>query len=398
MDSEVVESLIKEYEDLNPGIKIDYANRWPGGKSDLAGKLYQDELDRVLREGNPVSIPDLFMVQNTWVGNYENYAAAAPNDVIDFDTVKTAYYPTVVTDFANQNKVWGIPLWVDSLAVIYNKNMLASASVSVPPTDWVNFKQLALNLTQRSGGQITRAGFATGRASNTSFSAELFNLLLLQNGVSIVDTAGVPSFSTDTDSQVAYDFIKSFDSTVAGTWDSGFENDALAFLQGKVAMIVGPSWRYLDLLTFNDKYDLGINIGIAPIPQLQGQTIPTINWSTYWGNMVSKTSKNPQATWQFLNWLSQPAQLKKLNANFKLKNNFFGIVYPRVDMQQELQADQYLRVFNAAMPSAQSWYMVEGYGVKQELNKMLDANGGAQSLISQAENAIQQIFFNKGKL
>lgn len=398
MDEDVVDSLIKEYQDQNPGITIDYANRWPGGKSELAAKLYQDELDRILKENNPVSIPDIFMVQNTWVGNYDPYITAAPAETIDAETVRTAYYPAVVTDFTQEDRVLGLPLWMDTLAILYNKNILTSASVSTPPSDWVNFKQLALSLTQRGGGSITRAGFSAGRAINVGFAAELFNLLLLQNGVPIVDAAGIPSFSTDTDSQTAYNFFKSFEGSAAGTWDGTYESDALAFLQGKLAMMAAPSWRYLDLLTFNDKYDLGVNIGVAPMPQLQGQTIPTINWATYWGNLVSKNRPNSKAAWDFLNWLSQPAQLKKLNANIKLKNNFFGILYPRVDMQQELQSDQYLRVYNSALPTAQSWFMVEGYGVRTAFNKLLDGNGNAQSLISEAENTIQQIFFNQGSL
>lgn len=398
LDESVVSSLIKEYEDQNPGVKIDYANRWPGGKSELASSLYKDELNRVLKEGNSVSIPDIFMLENTWVGDYDSYTATAPGDVIDANTVKTAYYPFVAKDFANNDQVKGLPMWADTLAVIYNRNILTSASVSAPPTDWVNFKQLALNLTQRSAGTITRAGFSAGRASNVSSAAEVFNLLLLQNGVTIVNANGQADFSTDSDSVTAANFYKSFEGASVGSWDSTFESDALAFLQGKLAMMVAPSWRYNDILTFNDKYNLGLSIGVAPIPQLQGQTIPVINWATYWGNVVAQNRPNASASWKFLNWLSQPDQMRKLNSNLKLNRKFFGILYPRTDMQQELQTDQYLRVYNAALPTAQTWYMIKGQEVQEAFNKMLDQTSSNQSSISQLENEIQRIMANKGKL
>lgn len=397
LDENTVASLIKEYEDQNAGVKIDYANRWPGGKSELAASLYKDELNRVLREGNSVSIPDIFMLENTWVGDYESFTATAPTDVIDANTVKTAYYPFVAQDFAHGDQVRGLPMWADTLAVLYNKTILASGSVSTPPTDWVNFKQLALNLTQKSAGTISRGGFSAGRASNVSSAAELFNLLLLQNGVGIVNANGEPNFSTDADSQTALNFYKSFEGTAAGSWDSSFENDALAFLQGKLGMMVAPSWRYNDILTFNDKYNLGLNIGVAPMPQLQGQTIPVINWATYWGNVVAQNRPNASASWKFLNWLSQPDQMRKLNANLKLNRKFFGILYPRIDMQQELQTDQYLRVYNSALSTAQTWYMVKGQEVQAVFNDMLD-KAVSQSLISQAENEIQRLIRNKGKL
>lgn len=395
LDENVVSSLIKEYEDQNPGVKIDYANRWPGGKSELAASLYKDELNRVLRENNSVSIPDIFMIENTWVGDYENHVATAPSDIIDANTVKTAYYSFVAKDFANGDQVRGLPMWADTLAILYNKNILASGSVSTPPTDWVNFKQLAINLTQKSGSSISRAGFAAGRANNVSFAAEIFNLLLLQNGVSIVNSSGEANFSTDSDSQTALSFYKSFEGG-AGSWDSSFENDALAFLQGKLAMIVAPSWRYNDILTFNDKYNLGLNIGVAPMPQLQGQSIPVINWATYWGNVVAKNRPSSGAAWKFLNWLSQPDQMRKLNSNLKLNRKFFGILYPRVDMQQELQTDQYLRVYNAALATAQTWYMIKGQEVQAAFNTMLDKSG-SQSSISEVENEIQRLMLNKGK-
>lgn len=396
LDTSAVDSLIKDYESQNPGVTIDYANRWPGGQSDLAGKLYEDNLKRVLKENNPVAIPDIFMIPNTSVGNYENYITPAPTSVIDAETVKTAFFPAVVSDFAKDDVVRGLPLWMDTLAVLYNKNMLASLSISAPPQNWVDFKQLALSLTQRSAGQITRAGFAAGTGTNVNFGPELFNLLLLQNGVAMTDTTGNPVFSTDSDALTALNFYKEFAAS-NGSWNSSFSNDSLAFLQGKAAMIVAPAWRYNDILSFNDKYNLGLSIGVSPIPQLQGQTPPVINWATYFGNVVAKNRPNSGPAWKFITWLTQPEQLRKLNSNLQLTRKFFGILYPRTDMLQDLQSDQYLRIYNAALPTAQSWYMVNGYTAKNAFIKLLDNSNPSQSAISTAENEIQQAIISKGQ-
>lgn len=398
LDKSVVESLIKEYESQNAGVKIDYANRWPGGRSELAAQSYQDELNRVLRENNSVAIPDIFMIENTWVRHYENFVAAAPGDVTDANTVKTSFYPAVAKDFAKGDVVRGLPLWMDNIAIIYNRNLLAAASLSTPPTDWVNFKQAALDLTQRSGGQITVGGFAAGTGTNTTFGTEIFNLLLAQNGVQIADNNGNPVFSGDSDSLSAYSFFKSFEGAAAGSWDKSFENDALAFLQGKLAMLAAPSWRLNEILFFNEKYNLGLNVGVAPMPQLQGQTIPVLNWATYWGNVVARNRPNSAAAWKFLNWLTQPDQLRKLDSNIKINQKFFGIVYPRTDMQQDLQADQYLRVYNSALPTAETWYQGNGLAVRKEFIKLLDATGSPQNLVPQAENSIQQILNRNGQL
>ena len=42
--------------------------------------------------------------------------------------------------------------------------------------------------------------------------------------------------------------------------------------------------------------------------------------------------------------------------------------------------------------------MVKGQEVQAEINKLLDTNGSAQNSISQAENEIQRLIQNKGKL
>lgn len=397
LDEGVVQPLITEYEAAHPNVKIDYANRWPGGQWETSAALYQSELNRVLKENNAVVVPDIFMVDNTWAGNYEPYASPAPASVIDARTVETAFYPAVSSDFVNDTKVYGLPLWMDDLVVVYNKSLLTAASVTTPPANWVDFKTLAIKLTKRDAGTITQAGFAAGVASNVTFGSELLNVLFLQNGVAMTNSLGDAAFSTDTDSVTALEFYKSFAAS-GGSWDATFTNDALAFMQGKLAMLVTTSWRYADILHFNGKYSLGLNIGVAPLPQLQGQTPPVINWATYWGNMVSLSRPNKTTAWEFVKWLSEPAQLRKLSTNVKSSRSFFGLLYPRTDMQQELASDQYLRTFNAALPLAETWDMVDGLAVRKEFKDLIGKTSISQSSIGDTENAIQRIIAGKGKL
>jgi multiple sugar transport system substrate-binding protein len=393
LEPEVVQPLINEYQAANPNVKIQYANKWPGGNRELATKLYQDELNRILKESNQSALPDIFMVENTWAGYYERHTAAAPASVITPQTVASSFYPAVSQNFVSNNQVKGLPLWMDSLAIIYNRDHLTQAGVSVPDTNWIDFRTLAARLTNRSGGTV-RSGFAMGTTKNTSFAQEVYNLLLLQNGVNIATAAGKPQFAANLEgSKTALDFLKSFTSG-SGSWDSSQKTDALAFLEGRVSMIVGPSWRLHDLLALNRKNNLKLNIGVAAIPQLQGQNIPTINWASYWGNMVSSNRPNSAEAWKFLNWITQPAQLRKLRTAHAGKQDFFSFIYPRSDMATDLQADPYLRVYNAAMPTAQSWYMVNGYAVRAAFAELIESAGG-QSNIQNAQSKIDQITTTK---
>lgn len=84
-------------------------------------------------------IPDIFMVNNSWVGDYEKYSKASTN--MDYATFNSIFYPAASTDFANDGKnVYGVPLWMDTLAILYNKDILSSKSIQQPSTNWVEFK------------------------------------------------------------------------------------------------------------------------------------------------------------------------------------------------------------------------------------------------------------------
>src|SRR5690606_21691516 len=109
------------------------------------------------------------------------------------------------------------------------------------------------------------------------------------------------------------------------------------------------SWRLRELLRFNDQLDIGLDIGIAPIPQIAGQSEDLINWATYWGNMVTLGRPNSAAAWKFLEWMSQPDQLTKLAQNIENSYGYFGMLYPRKDMAENLATNDYLKVFNESL-------------------------------------------------
>ncbi len=390
-DPKIVQPLLDEYHQLNPNVTVSYADRWPtSGTSEQAANSYKADLDRILQGGNAAEIPDLYMVENTWSGTYANkYAAPAPSSVIDATAVKANFYPAVVEDFARNDKVTGLPLWLDTLAIVYNKNLLAAQSLSAPPADTTNFKNKAIQLTTRSAGVITSAGFAAGVSANVGFGPEYLNLLFLQNGVPMIDANGNPIFADSDNASSALSYLKSF-SGGSGSWDSSQKFDAIAFLEGKLAMMVTTSWRLQQMLSFNDLYALNLNIGVAPMPQIPQQ--PVVNWATYWGVMVSNNRPNSTEAWKFLAWLTQPEQLRKLRQNEVANSKYSGILYPRTDMQQEadITGDTKLQVFNAELSTAQSWYMVDGLDVRSAFNDLIDT-AGTQANISQTQTTIRDI-------
>lgn len=398
MSPDVVQPLIDEYQALNPNVTILYANRWPDGDFVTAGDSYRSELNRVLTGEDPVEIPDIYMIHNTWAGDYEKYSR--PSSVHSFSTFESTFHPAVVEDFAhNKQAVYGVPLGMDTLAILYNKDMLEQTTIATPPTRWTpEFVDLVKKLTIKNGNTVERSGFAAGTGDNVSFSAEILYLLLAQNGVSMLNANNQASFSTDSDTLGALTFYKEFASNNVGGWNSNFKNDAAAFLEKDVAMIVATSWRYRSILEYNEQYDIGLDIGVSQIPQLDGQDQPLINWADYWANMVALNRPNGDVAWNFLKWISEPEQLRKLHANEKERNTYFGMLYPRKDMITELQDDPYLTIFNESLPYAKTWYQVKGSEVRKLFKELINGSGTAQGDIASIENDVQLLLNNKGVL
>lgn len=393
-----IQPLLDDYKVLKPNVTIEYADKWPDGPFKDASAIYKSEINRVLRENDSVNIPDIFMVNNTWAGDYEKFTKASTN--IDYQTFQSIFYPAAVTDFANDGRnVYGVPLWMDTLAILYNEDILSSKSISEPSTNWVEFKRQAQTLTTKENGQIKVAGFAAGNLDNVSFGFELVNILLLQNGVEMISTANKqPSFATFSEAGSAVQYFQSFQNDANSTWAKSLQNDSAAFLEGKVAMIASTSYRYRDILRYNKEFNIRLNIGVSQIPQITGQSQEIINFADYWGAMVSDARGNSRHAWEFLQWLTQPEQLDKLSNGVATATNSFGILYPRKDMAQKLQTDLDLSVFNASLPYAQSWYMVNGTKVRELFQSAFSSGGLNQAQITSLQEEVQSVITNKGQI
>jgi ABC-type glycerol-3-phosphate transport system substrate-binding protein len=407
----VMQPLIDEYQALNNNVKIDYSTaRWnKSATTTVAAEQYRQELNSKLTSNNINTIPDIFSIDSTWVGMYEKYISAAPSDVYNATIFRNTFWPVasanfLVRDTGGEEKVLGFPDYIDVLGLAYNNGMLAAEDPSLRiPTSWNDFRTLARRLTKRGAGSaITQAGFAGGTGKNVEFAPQVLNLLMQLNGSSMTDLTGKPIFATDDNlasSTAAMDFYHSFATNADKTWvdDTAFyRNDSSAFLEQKVASIIVPSWRYRQLLKFNEQSDLNIDIKVAKTPQLAGGDSDRY-WATYFGNVVSNQRPKPAEAWKFLSWLSQPAQLKKLSENTEKELGYFGLLSPRVDMQGDQASNQYLSVYNEMLAGAQSWYMVDGFQVNRILRDSID-KGASEGALRSAETQIQSLVANKNNL
>lgn len=380
-EEEAMHPLIEKYEAENPGVKISYAIQPLKNYDSLLYTRYEQS------ETTEEPAPDIAMIHNSWLPKYEKFLSPLPETVMSKDTYSTEFYPTALDDFTGRDgKIYAIPHQIDGLMIIYNKELLQNAGYTSPPSDWDSFMEAARNLTTKdSTGKISQSGLAIGTSKNITNSIDILSYFFLQNLAEIMNEKRNQVTLTSQRAITALETYTSFVSEQDATWAIYLPSDLTSFVNGDLAMMFGTSWTALEILEQTDD----IEFGMAPLPRLVNNE--EVYYSTYWGTTVSKSSENSKEAWKFVEFLSQPDQLRRLYQN-AAKIRTFGEPYPRVSMNQELLDNEYTQALGYMAPHMKSWQMGEQSFVenllKQGITDVVENEEDGASVLADIEEEI----------
>ncbi|HBP01544.1 MAG: hypothetical protein UX75_C0033G0006 [Candidatus Moranbacteria bacterium GW2011_GWE2_47_10] len=420
--SDVFVEAIAEYKKVNPYVgEIKYKKFSPD--------TYKTELIDALASGQG---PDIFLVQNTWLPSFESKLEASPKGLIGLDKIKENFVDVVQSDFVSEDKVYTLPLSVDSMALYYNKSLFNSAGITAPPKTWAEFNDAATKLTKLDAfGSITQSGAAMGTAYNINRSTDILGLLMLQNGAKMTDDnnkeAKINEGVVGSDGsvvragEVALGYYAQFakkDSPLY-TWNNDMHYSLDAFSEGNLAMMLNYSWQIDTIKNKNSK----LNFDIAPVPQVSD--IDPVSYANYWGWGVSKNKVGTKdgltgrdlpnearvhESWQFLKFLTM-----KNSGVIRLYNAFSGnfkdfpINYDpaakyiektnrpaaRRDLIDKQKDDPKLGVFAKGNLIAKNWYQKNPDSIEKIFADAIDyvSKGGGRpyDALSLASNRITEI-------
>ncbi|MFA5420988.1 MAG: extracellular solute-binding protein [Patescibacteria group bacterium] len=362
--------IIAKYNANHPYIKINYRK--------LRYEEYEDALLQALAEDRG---PDIFSIHNSWVRKYESKIEAMPletNMVIPVSqgTIKTEVIPqkivnksptlrdirqsfvdVVYSDVVINEKVYGLPLSVDTLAMYYNQDLFDQAGVTEIPRHWNrDFQQTVKKLTKQDlRGNILQSGVALGESQNIERYSDILAVLMMQNGATMMNENGQVLFQTIPEvfkSQgynpglMALRFYSDFSNPVKEVycWNGDMDNSINMFASGKLAIMFGYSYHLSTIKTMAPK----LNFLIEPLPQIEGATVPT-NMANYWVETVSKKSKYKNEAWDFVKFMTKAENVESyLNKTKKPTALRSLIASQREDLETGVFADQLL--------TAKSWY------------------------------------------
>lgn len=354
-DSDVYKPLIEAFQKQYSYITVVYK------KKDIA--TYEQELLDALASGKG---PDIFSIHNTWLPKHENKLYPAPEALVTVKKYKETFADVAAKDFIDNDKIYAFPFSIDTLALFYNKELLSSAGIAKPPETWSDFNTAVEKITKRDAkNNITLAGAAIGTAKNINRSTDILSVLMLQSGVKMVSddesysTMDKSSSSSDgknyKPAEQAFLFYTSFanPSKKVYTWNKYQHYSSDAFVEGKAAMMFSYAYQIPVVVGKAPHLDFAI----APLPQISKDGT-RINYANYWGQAVSKTSKNPGYAWQFIAWMSSAENIKKYSETTKKPPS-------RLDLVDSLKGDQDIGVFTEQILTAKSWLQPDNAAVEQ---------------------------------
>jgi len=357
-DPSVYKDLFSEYEAANPKIKIDYIQKTLSRdlNNNLSYKgIYQTTVDERLKSGGV----DIIRVHNSWIPRILSYLSPAPKTLFSEQTAKENYYPAIYESIASSNgNVYSAPQSIDGLVLFYNKTLFAQANIATPPQNWDEVLTIAKALTKKNGTNITQAGINLGASTNSLHAFEIALLMMTQSDVAVVSPESnklKASFATN-EAVAAINSYFAYSKTHE-VWTNRLANDFTLFSEGKLAMMIAPSWRANELFIANSALDFDV----APVPVLPGANRDTPQYlASYWTDIVPKSSKNATEAWKLLAWLSEPEQLRKINAA-QSKVRLFGGAYPLTSMKSELANTPFTKTILEMAPNMKAWPLYD-YG------------------------------------
>lgn len=337
--------------------------------------------------------PDMFSIQNTWLPRFKDKMAPIPiakkekDQIMNFRQYKETYPDAAIADLTKDEKIYAIPLSMDTLALYYNKNLLSYASIPTPPKTWQEFQDDVSKIVKRDAeGQFIYMGASLGTANNINRAPDILSLLMLQNNTEMVEPQNLRATFNSPEGNRALRFYTQFADPAKQvyTWNPTEHYSLDAFYEGRLAMMFNYSYHLPTIRAKAPK----LNFSIAKMPQIGdagNNIVEEINYASYFAEAVSAKSKHPEEAWKFLKWLSEPAQVKRY-----LEKT--GNPPARVDLVDEFKGKPSLGVFAEQILTAKSWFQVNNVNVDRIFSDTInDTVAGKISVSDALDRAARQV-------
>lgn len=290
--------LIKEYQQLNPGVEINYLTY---------GLSAEEQTIKLLLNLSRQQGPDLYSTDfgTAFIWYYNGWTASVPADLEEYFR-EHMWRPSLLDQFTYKGELYALPRRLDWTLCYYNADMFEEAGLADPPENWTwdDFIEYAGKLTEYDeNDKVTRAGWTVRKRG---YFGGIHDKWL--------------QFFASAGGDVPYDYERAYIDTQPGIDALQLYVDAIhkyrvdsleldqdfnAFGKGLAAMLFRGAW----LMGHFAKNFPDINYKTTINPKKVGSSAgPVVQaWQ------VNKWSSNVEETYNFVEWWFQPAQQKRFD-------------------------------------------------------------------------------------
>ncbi len=375
-------TLIPQYQDIHPNVKLTYRQ--------ISEATYEDDLINALAAGTG---PDIFMFHNTWLAEHKDKISALTAEQFPITSFRQIFPAVVEQDFILNSQVYALPLHLDTLVLVSNRELLDSAGIANPPQTWEQLINIIPKLREieSATNKITRAAAALGGSNKSVVNApDLVSALMLQDGVAMTDEDFSAAHFARTGERALTLYVSFANSAnTAYTWNDSLSLSFDAFAQEKVAMVFAYGSQIEKIKAKNPF----LPIAISAFPQPSNAS-KAITYPSYWGLAVSKKSQFNAVAWNFIYSAAADSEINKSYLDASEKSPALR------SLIDQYQNDPERGIFARQALTAKSWRQIDNVFVSETFSQMIQSILQGQSSIDKAlktaEEKISSLMRRKG--
>ncbi len=345
-ETALLESLLYKFSVEHPEITVKY--------EPITGDYWQAIKTVVAAE----EAPDIYYMDIFQFPFFAQQGVLVPLDeyMAKSGVKKEDFIPTLINAFTYEGKVYGIPKDFNTLGLFYNKDMFAAKGLAEPTDDWTwdDLKAAAVALSDPANN-IYGLGVPNDPGR--------FPIFVFQNGGKIMKDDFSDTLLDSPEAIAAAEFYTGFRADKSGALpaDVGEGWQGTAFGKGNFAMVYEGGWLipYLREQFPNTKYGV-----VTPPagPKGEGNLVFTVAY------VIAKNSKNPEAAWEVINFLtSEASQITVLESGFALPSRASLEKHPYFESHPDSAA-----IFRGAKFATPFMWGLYGSDVNDQMGKALE--------------------------
>jgi ABC-type glycerol-3-phosphate transport system substrate-binding protein len=285
--------------------------------------------------------------------------------------------------FTTPKGIYALPLSIDPMVMYWNRDMLSSASISVPPRYWDEMYYYAERIAKKdAAGNIDTAALALGSYQNINHAKNILSAMFLQKGVEPVTWSDNYSrFIADLGESNsvldgAINFYTEFSNVTKSvyTWNRSLPDSKDMFISGKLAIYFGPASEMMEIKNKNPN----LNFDVAVFPQLKNSSVRVTHGDVY-GLAILKSSKRINTAIQALRLITSAESIKLWT-----ESSYLSPVRTDVAVNK---ADPYLTVFRDSATISKGWLDPDSEKSDVIFEEMINSINSGRSTVNDARSS-----------